>query len=58
MPISQKILNEIDNLKIEEKMKNLMKSILQLEDDGVKRWNIQYESKIKEYLGQDTNEEE
>lgn len=58
MPISQKILNEIDNLKTEEKMKNLMKSILQLEDDGVKRWNVQYESKIKEYLGQDTNEEE
>lgn len=55
MPISQKILNEIDNLKTEEKMKNLMKSILQLEDDGVKRWYVQYESRIKEYLGQDTN---
>lgn len=51
MPISEKILHEINVLETEDQMKNLMKDILKLEDDGVKRWNVQYESKINDYLG-------
>lgn len=51
MPISEKILHEINELETEDQMKNLMKDILKLEDDGVKRWNVQYESKINDYLG-------
>lgn len=51
MPISEKILHEINELATEDQMKNLMKDILKLEDDGVKRWNVQYESKINDYLG-------
>lgn len=51
MPISEKIIKEIEALDEEEKVKELMKELLQLEDDGAKRWNKQYESKIKDYLG-------
>lgn len=51
MPISEKIIKEIDEIDAEEKLKGLMKDILLLEDDGAKRWTKQYEAKIKEYLG-------
>lgn len=51
MPISEKIIKEIDGADVEEKMKDLMKDILLLEDDGAKRWTKQYETKIKNYLG-------
>ena len=56
MPISEKILREIDETDAEEKLKDLMKELLQLEDDGAKRWTKQYETKIKEYLGTDEEE--
>lgn len=57
MPISEKIIREINQLKTSNEMKELMKDILQLEDDGVKRWNKEYEAKINEYL-EHTSEEE
>lgn len=50
MPISEKIIKEIEVLDEEEKVKELMRDILQLEDDGAKRWNKQYENKINDYL--------
>ena len=56
MPISEKIIREIDETDAEQKMKNLMKEILLLEDDGAKRWTKQYESKIKAYLGLEEEE--
>lgn len=51
MPISEKIIKEIEELAEDEKVKDLMKELLQLEDDGAKRWNKQYESRINDYLG-------
>lgn len=51
MPISEKIIKEIDETDAEDKLKDLMKDILRLEDDGAKRWTRQYEAKIKDYLG-------
>lgn len=42
---------EIDETDAEDKLKDLMKDILRLEDDGAKRWTRQYEAKIKDYLG-------
>jgi hypothetical protein len=53
MPISEKILKEIDHTNVDENMKVLMKELLQLEDDGAKRWSKQYEEKIEEYLKKD-----
>ncbi len=50
MPISEKIISEIDAIDADEKLKELMKDILSLEDDGARRWTKQYESKINEYL--------
>jgi len=51
MPISEKIIKEICALDEEERVKKLMTELLQLEDDGAKRWNKQYENKINNYLG-------
>ena len=48
MPISEKIIREIDET---DKLKELMKDILLLEDNGAKRWTKQYEARIKGYLG-------
>lgn len=57
MPISEKIIKEIDEIDAEEKLKDLMKEILLLEDDGAKRWTKQYEAKIKGYLGIEEEDE-
>ena len=58
MPISEKIIKEIDEVDVEEKLKDLMKDLLLLEDDGAKRWTKQYEEKIKNYLGLPEEEDE
>lgn len=50
MPISQKIIVEIDKLDTDEQMKRFMKYLLQLEDDGVRRWNVEYENELKKYI--------
>ena len=50
MPISEKIIDEINKLNVENDMKKLMEEILQLEDDGVKRWNKEYQAKITDYI--------
>ena len=57
MPISGKIINEIENTDAEESLKDLMKDLLTLEDDGAKRWTKQYECKIKKYLGIEEEDE-
>ena len=58
MPISEKITKEINEIETDEKLKELLKSILQLEDDGAKRWTKQYEAKINDYLGVEGEEDE
>lgn len=50
MPISEKIIKEIEETDAEDKLKDLMKDILLLEDDGAKRWTKQYEARIADYL--------
>lgn len=57
MPISEKIIKEIEDIDADDKLKDLMKGLLQLEDDGAKRWTKQYEAQIKEYLGVEEEEE-
>lgn len=50
MPISEKIIKEIDDINANEELKTLMKDLLLLEDDGARRWSKQYEEKIDAYL--------
>ena len=57
MPISQKITSEINKLDIDVRIKDLMKGLLQLEENGVRRWNVEYETKIKKYISEREEDE-
>lgn len=50
MPISEKILNELNNLDISDSKKQLMRDILDREDSGTFQYTAAYENLIKEYL--------
>lgn len=50
MPISDKIKNEIDKLKIKDEDKELLLEILNIEDEGIFRFKKEYERIIKAYL--------
>ena len=50
MPISENILKEIDNTDADNRLKELMKNLLILEDDGARRWKNQYEEMVKDHL--------
>lgn len=50
MPISEKIVNEINKLETTEQEKDLLLEILTLEDNGAKRWKAQYENAINEHI--------
>ena len=50
MPISKKIINEIEKMDETDEMKELMTDILVLEDNGVKRWTNDYDKMIDEFI--------
>ena len=50
MPISKKILAEIDKLDATEKEKLLLTTILELEDGGLRNYTQPYEREISKYI--------
>lgn len=50
MPISEKIVEEINRLDATEAEKQLMLEILEVEDLGIYQYTNAYEQKIREYV--------
>lgn len=50
MPISEKIINEIERISISAAEKQLMMDLLTIEDEGVYQYVGPYEKRIKAYL--------
>ena len=50
MPISEKITDEIKKLDAEQKEKELLLKMLNMEDGGMRNFTLPYENAIKEYL--------
>ena len=50
MPISEKILKQVETAKASEDEKKLMLAILQIEDKGSFRYTDDYEKIIKDYV--------
>ena len=57
MPISEKILNRIQNLNEDSEFKKLLISILEIEDKGSKV-NINYEKAVSDYIEKTKEDEE
>lgn len=50
MPISKKIISEIEKLKASDEEKRLLKTILEREDGGIRNYTKPYELEINAYL--------
>ncbi len=50
MPISEKILDHINDSKVSKEEKELMLGILQIEDKGSFRYQSEYEAMIKKFI--------
>ncbi len=50
MPISDKIIREIESLKVKPEVKRLLVDALEIEDEGVFQYKAKYEHLIKTYL--------
>ena len=50
MPISKKIIDKVDDLKVSEAERSLMMDILDIEDKGSFRFEAAYEKAIKGYI--------
>jgi hypothetical protein len=50
MPISEKIMKQVDDAKVTPDERLLMKDILQIEDKGLFRYNADYEKVIKDFI--------
>lgn len=50
MPISDKILNEINRLNIDEKEKKLVLDILLVEEQGTTKYATEYDYIVKQYI--------
>jgi len=50
MPISKKIIAEIENLDATEREKQLITRILELEDGGLRNYTQPYEREIGQYI--------
>lgn len=50
MPISEKIIKEIEELNVSEDEKQLMLNLLNIEDEGVYQYVSPYEKHIKQYI--------
>ena len=57
MPISKKILEEIDNLNIKDKEKTILIDVLNFEDEGLRNYTKKYEEVIGDYIKQLNSEE-
>ena len=50
MPISEKIIEQVSSSDISENEKSLILVLLKVEDDGIFRFNSEYEKLINSYL--------
>ncbi len=50
MPISEKIIEQVSSLDISGNEKSLILALLKVEDDGIFRFNSEYEKLINSYL--------
>ena len=50
MPISEKIIEQVSSLDISGNKKSLILALLKVEDDGIFRFNSEYEKLINSYL--------
>ncbi|MBS6587160.1 MAG: hypothetical protein KH345_13545 [Eubacterium sp.] len=50
MPISEKIIEQVSSSDISENEKSLILALLKVEDDGIFRFNSEYEKLINSYL--------
>ena len=50
MPISEKILKEIKSLKADRPDKDLLKKVLEMEDQGISQYTKPYTSEIDNYI--------
>lgn len=50
MPISKKILDEVNKLDVGDKQKELIVSILTMEDEGLRNYTKKYEETIGLYI--------
>ena len=49
MPISEKIIEQVSSSDISENEKSLILALLKVEDDGIFRFNSEYEKLINSY---------
>ena len=56
MPISKKILEEVDNLNIKKPEKDLLVEILNFEDEGLRNYSKKYEEVIGTYIKENKEE--
>lgn len=57
MPISEKIIKEIQSIDASEREKSLMLQILRIEDKGVYQYTIPYEKLINAFLSSRSTED-
>ena len=50
MPISEKIIEQVSSSDISENEKSLILALLKVEDNGIFRFNSEYEKLINSYL--------
>ena len=50
MPISEKIIEQVSSSDISENEKSIILALLKVEDDGIFRFNSEYEKLINSYL--------
>lgn len=50
MPISENIIEQVSSSDISENEKSLILALLKVEDDGIFRFNSEYEKLINSYL--------
>ncbi len=50
MPISEKIIEQVSSSDISENEKSLILALLKVENDGIFRFNSEYEKLINSYL--------
>ena len=50
MPISEKIIEQVSSSDISENEKSLILALLKVDDDGIFRFNSEYEKLINSYL--------
>ena len=57
MPISQIILNKIVSSNVDDKQKDLMRQLLDIEDAGIYQYKSEYKKLLKSYIANEDHRE-